>query len=88
MQFYDRALQAFAGIQSRWRKTQPRVVMTLLCWNESDIIAEHVTFHLSMGVDFILATDNVSSDRTVEAPLSTFRVVDYASCGRRGISNS
>jgi hypothetical protein len=66
MQFYDRALKAFAGIQSRWRRTQPRVVMTLLCRNESDIIAEHVTFHLAMGVDFILATDNVSSDRTVE----------------------
>ena len=66
MQFYDRTLRAFAAIQSPWRRTQPRIVMTLLCRNESDIIAEHVTFHLAMGVDFILATDNVSSDRTVE----------------------
>lgn len=40
--------------------------MTLLCRNESDIIAEQVAFHLAMGVDFIIAMDNASNDNTVE----------------------
>jgi hypothetical protein len=43
-----------------------QLVMTLLCRNEEDIIAENIEFHLRQGVDFIVATDNNSSDRTTD----------------------
>ena len=43
-----------------------QIVMTLLCRNEEDIIAENIEFHLRQGVDFIIATDNTSSDRTTD----------------------
>ena len=67
MRFYNSARRAFAAIPSLFRRAaQPRLVMTLLCRNECDIIAEQITFHLAMGVDFVLATDNCSSDRTPE----------------------
>ena len=42
-----------------------KIILTLLCRNEADIIASIVDFHLSRGVDFILATDNGSIDGTV-----------------------
>ncbi len=38
--------------------------MTLLARNEDDIIEECIKFHLSHGVDFIIATDNGSIDKT------------------------
>jgi hypothetical protein len=41
-----------------------RLVMTLLCRNEADIIASTVRFHLDRGVDTILVTDNASTDGT------------------------
>lgn len=41
-----------------------RLILTLLCRNEADIIASSVDFHLSRGVDLIIATDNGSSDGT------------------------
>lgn len=40
--------------------------MTLLARNEEDIIREHILYHLSQGVDFIIATDNLSTDSTTE----------------------
>jgi hypothetical protein len=38
--------------------------MTLLVRDEEDILRENVEFHLAQGVDFIIATDNLSQDRT------------------------
>lgn len=40
--------------------------MTLLARNEEDILRENILFHLHQGVDFIIATDNLSKDSTSE----------------------
>lgn len=41
-----------------------RLIMTLLVRDEEDILKENIDFHLSQGVDFIIATDNCSIDST------------------------
>ena len=38
--------------------------MTLLVRNEEDILASNIEYHLNRGVDFIIATDNLSDDGT------------------------
>jgi hypothetical protein len=43
-----------------------RLVMTILVRNEADVIAEQIAFHLDAGVDFIVATDHLSTDGTTE----------------------
>ena len=43
-----------------------KVVMTLLVRNEEDIIDAQIAFHLNAGVDFVVATDNLSEDATTE----------------------
>jgi hypothetical protein len=43
-----------------------KLVMTLLVRDEQDIIRENIDFHLSQGVDYIIATDNKSLDSTPE----------------------
>lgn len=45
-------------------KNSERLVMTLLVRDEEDILERNICFHLSRGVDFILAIDNGSTDRT------------------------
>lgn len=41
-----------------------RLILTLLCRNEADVIGSMLDFHLSRGVDLIIATDNGSRDGT------------------------
>jgi hypothetical protein len=41
-----------------------RLVMTLLCRNEADIVESNILFHLHQGVNFIIAMNNLSVDRT------------------------
>lgn len=49
-----------------------KLVMTLLVRDAEDIIATHIEYHRSRGVDFFIATDNLSEDRTPEI-LETYR---------------
>jgi hypothetical protein len=50
-------------------KPSPRpvkVVLTLLVRDEEDIVDMNIAYHLSQGVDFVIATDNGSQDGTQE----------------------
>lgn len=43
-----------------------KLVMTLLVRDEEDLVGANIDYHLSRGVDFIVATDNGSVDGTVD----------------------
>lgn len=43
-----------------------KLIMTLLVRDEEDILEYNICHHLNQGVDFIIAIDNGSTDRTVE----------------------
>ncbi|MFL5967745.1 MAG: glycosyltransferase family 2 protein [Gaiellaceae bacterium] len=43
-----------------------KLALTLLAKNEADVIDANVAFHLAAGVDFVIATDNGSTDGTTQ----------------------
>jgi len=43
-----------------------KLVMTLFVRNEEDILETNLRYHLERGVDFVIATDNLSEDGTPE----------------------
>jgi hypothetical protein len=43
-----------------------KLIMTLLVRDEADIISSNIAFHLELGVDFIIAMDNLSVDGTTD----------------------
>jgi hypothetical protein len=45
-------------------RRRPRIIMTLLCRDEEDIVGYNIAYHLAQGIDFVIATDNASQDRT------------------------
>ncbi len=50
-----------------------KLVMTLLVRDEEDILEANIRYHLSRGVDYIIATDNRSNDSTSEILLAHAR---------------
>lgn len=43
-----------------------KLVMTLVVRDEVDIVGHQIAYHLSAGVDFVLAIDHGSKDGTTE----------------------
>ncbi len=62
--WYVDNIMIFRKIRSAEEIRNSKLVMTLLVRDEEDIIEENIKFHLNQGVDFIIATDNGSVDKT------------------------
>lgn len=46
------------------RQKLPRVILTICCRDEAELLASNIEFHLASGVSMVLVTDHRSSDRT------------------------
>jgi hypothetical protein len=57
-------VRSLVRVAKRPFRRRPRLVMTLLCRDEEDIVGYNIAFHLAQGVDLVIATDNGSKDRT------------------------
>lgn len=61
-------IKNFLGIRYS-KKQNPdyiKLIMTLLVKNEEEIIETNIRYHIAMGVDGVIVTDNGSTDKTVE----------------------
>lgn len=61
---YKYSLLAYKNNDYRITYKKMNLVMTLLVRDEEDILQSNIEFHLAQGVDFIIATDNLSVDST------------------------
>jgi hypothetical protein len=52
--------------QQSGKRTNVRLIMTLLVRNAEGLLRQNLEFHLHQGVDFFIVTDNGSNDRTAE----------------------
>jgi hypothetical protein len=58
-------LWRYSGRSAR-QDVRVKLVMTMVCRDQADIVDAHVAFHLSAGVDLVLVTDHRSADGTSE----------------------
>lgn len=64
-EFKEKHLQKLHAEQAGAYKKM-KLIMTLVCKDEIDIIEKHLLFHHHMGVDGYIVTDNNSTDGTRE----------------------
>jgi Glycosyl transferase family 2 len=60
-----------------------KLAMTLLVRDEADVVEAHLAYHLSAGVDVVIATDHRSADGTTDV-LESFAAHGYVHLIRRG----
>ena len=59
------------------------IVLTLLVRDEIDIVDEFLRYHLELGVDFVVATDHMSSTaRRTSSPAMSARAISMCSARR------
>ena len=64
---------------------QPRLVMTILCRNEVDIIAANIHTHAKLGVDAFIVMDNGSTDGTRDVLSSLSQQYDLQIIDQNGM---
>jgi Glycosyl transferase family 2 len=68
-----------------WEHVAVRLVQTLVVRDEADIVDAQISFHLSAGVDFVIATDHGSQDGTREILESYARAGHLRLTQRQGV---